>query len=31
VPTSYAHLLYTLQQDIGHVRTKLDRSLLTDS
>jgi TRAP transporter TAXI family solute receptor len=31
VPTSYAHLLYTLQQDIDHVRTKLDRSMLTDS
>lgn len=31
VPTSYAHLLYTLQQDIDHVRTKLDRSILTDS
>lgn len=31
VPTSYAHLLYTLQQDIDHVRAKLDRSTLTES
>ncbi len=31
VPSSYAHLLYTLRHDIDHVRTKLDRSLLTDS
>jgi TRAP transporter TAXI family solute receptor len=31
VPTSYAHLLYTLRQDIDLVRTKLDQSMLADS